>query len=146
MSSIFAVYVGWLYTGELELCHTSTTEVFASNDGKMLRDAYHELVKAYALGNFLNDHRVCNTLTDITVRIRKDISADIIKAFWEQLPHMLGMHRLFVDLVATRLYATRFEERADQEHPDFVLEIDKTCIRERHMALRDRLPENRDRC
>lgn len=65
---VFAVHVGWLYTGEVEPLQQSTEELLADCESQEARDfrtrACNQLLDCFALGDMVQDINFRNAIVD----------------------------------------------------------------------------------
>lgn len=148
----FAIYLGWLYTSQIELIQgedgeeVKYTPELATN---IKSEVYDRLLDAYLLGDFIQDDNFCNAVVDrslaLCFALRMSPGHYSICKLWTRLPKS-KMARLFVDMYSAATSHVDVRHEALDLPPGFVLEIAATMIEERHMTNSKRSPANRPKC
>lgn len=148
----FAIYVCWLYTGNIELLEDDEGKpVTYDRDSPISTEdgLYESLVDSCILGDYLQDVTFGNAIVDkaqaVMLSINKPPGCHTIRRLWDALPHS-KLARLFIDVHAT----LRSNEGVRASINDLPLtlwaEIATIGIEERSMKNDARKPQNRPRC
>ena len=148
----FGIYLGWLYTGRLDLSDELSIEKLKETPNpsdEMLNELYQKHTAAYVFGDRIQDDQYCNVVSDgvrailtLSMTLPKDrITSDL----WGRLPHS-RLARLFVDGWAVGNLIPSLREKAGQFPSSFIAEIAFVSSEETEMGLQERRPRNRPKC
>lgn len=152
---IFGVYVGWLYTGRLDLSECVNDNPLPKYKEAMPNDDFAKatlrIVDSYVLGDMLRDSRFANALVDEFARLVEGSNLlpsheNIISAIWLKLPQGSTIGRLLVDYFAVDYDPDLFADDIDRYPADMIKEIAKAGVRDSRTPWKERLPENRGKC
>lgn len=154
--AIFAIFLHWVYTGELDAWEDEEKDVrmTKANGQVVIPDpdpAIDRCFQCFILGDALLSVSFCNAVVDEFFALCKDVlpSPASICDHWDALPPKSGLGRLCVDMWATG-DADDDETYLDTILPElptgFVLELAKAGIRESKVSVNKRSVWNRGKC
>lgn len=148
----FIVYLGWLYTGQVDLRQDSTGKPCTELKGyESISKAFETLVDVYAFGDMIKDASFQNAVVDYA-RQMLDATHLLpqrtpIHRLYTKLRRPTKLSRLFVDAwVCESLYKAVFADSMPSYPSEFIMEIAQVCVRKRDMILDDRHPVMRSKC
>ena len=153
------IYVGWLYSGNLDVYKDEDPQDLFALPEQVRQDAgaaaLFYTMEAYILGDFLDDKSFYNALTDrlITVSATSKVlpSTSIIENRWPKLHAGSSLRRLLVDLYVCYSARDIFDEDIEGYPREFLVEMLKALVpgTKGNMCKKDipgRRPEFRERC
>lgn len=140
----FAIYVKWLYTGNLDVLHgdTACTAPFHPFCGH----TDDRLIDGYLLGDFLGDQDYCNASTDklLDLSIEYDCTPSLafVMEYWSRLPVHSGLRRMLMDQQASHVREHELRELAATMPSKLLVELAVLLTTVRSTKA-DRSPEHR---
>ena len=88
------MYLGWLYTGNLNFSETAEQKPLPAYDSNMSSAAYCEaneqIIDAYVLGDMLQDTHFCNAIVDEFIQLAEGAARlpcpQTLNPLWAKLP------------------------------------------------------------
>lgn len=153
-SHIFGVYLGWLYTGNLDFSATEEQKPIPAYEsgvsGPEFRKATKQIMDTYVLGDMLQDAQFCNTLVDEFMQLMEGTelvpSPAETESFWSKLPQQSTMCKLLVDYIAAEIDFETFLSYVNTYPAELVKEVAKVGVRDRDMLITERAPARRGKC
>ena len=147
---LFAAYLGWLYTGQLDFKEESDIKYEKDIDRAKYRKILVNLIDAYAFGDYLQDYLLQNAVVDETLKARDGVKTglgfDQFSYLWDHAAHNSTLMKLWVDFYAANHDPDAFDEAVPHLPHGFLVAIAKVGVRERTMNVASRLPSNRPKC
>ena len=146
---VFAAYLSWLYTGQLDTNESSDVKYDKEISMSKLSE-HHSLIDAYTLEEYVQDHLFRNAVVDETFRAITGTKLIIGKTnlpyLWEHVAHKSTLVKLLVDFYASDYNVDAFDKTVMHLPHEFLVEIARIGVRERGMTEGSRRPRNRPKC
>ena len=147
---IFSAYVGWLYTGNLDVKATPDTKYTKAMEPADVEAIQFKLVDAYRLGDYVQDPTFRNAVVDdwktLTESTEQLFSVAVINRLWNLVGHDSKLTSMITDYYAADCTTAVFDEVAERLPHSLVVRIARRGIEERAMDFNQRKPRNRPRC
>ncbi|KAK3715689.1 hypothetical protein LTR37_006914 [Vermiconidia calcicola] len=151
---IFANYLGWIYTGELDVRDASSVASAPKYHDNMPVKEQTVLeirtVDTYAFGDMVQDVRFCNTVVDELKRLVEDTKSipamSSVEHLYERVHRKSGFMRLWVDYYAFDHKPDQFAREEAGLPASFVFDIAHACIKRQGTPLASQKPFNRPKC
>lgn len=147
---IFGAYVGWLYTGDIDVKASPDIKYNASMDWPTLAEIQLKLTGAFCLGDYLQDSKFRNSVVDEFKAVveggKKVLTPNTKQYLWNHVNQDSQLMDMIVDYHITGLKPDKFDEGVDEYPYDFIVKIAQRAIRHRRVDVDKRMPENRPRC
>jgi hypothetical protein len=147
---IFGAYLGWLYTGQVDVKGNENVKYEQGMPDHERRKVSLNLIDAYRLGEYVHDHLFRNAVVDemqaLVNTTRIVLNAKKTAYFWDSVSHSSTLAKLMVDYWASDHDPGSFDNAVAHLPHDFLMEIAKIGVREKHMKDNSRRPRNRPMC
>ena len=118
--------------------------------GEKLEVFFSRLIRAYSLGDMLQDVMFCNMVFDEMVDLSESTgkvpSHRKIHEMWDTICQTSKFAQLWVDYLVTDMHAEAFVKHLDVYPVGFVKQIAKVCVEQQSTEVDKRKPRNRTTC
>lgn len=152
----FGIYVGWLYTGIIDMTDdddlSSKTTYNPDMRGNERRKLYKRIVDAYALGDMLRDASFRNALCSEVITLQQLVGtgpacAENVAHLFNKTPYTAKMARMFADYKLSATYDVKsFSETHTNYPPELFKVMALVVVEEQDKSPSERSPALRPKC
>lgn len=156
LPAVFEVYVGWLYTDQVDVATLLQADGNKrTRDSEELSDAEHRgvidaLISSFALGTMLQDVRLRNSIIDEYISFAEAVQRVAnpcnIEMLCDAIPDDSTLMKLCVDYAAVDMAKTIFAKEVHVWPVPFVIQIALAAVRDCDLPSLERSPSSRPRC
>lgn len=139
---VFAVYLHWVYTGELD------TSFMPEPSDAALTPSYLNLAKAWVFADLVGDDELCNAVMDTTIHRSTErlnrVAVDSLRFICANASAESALRRFHCDIAMARSTGEYMQSLGPDVLPEFVLDCAKKFIEGETVKRED--PKLEDRC